>query len=112
MLGEIKPFQITETAKKYLNDYMKETDVDISLQVKGGGCSGFTTIFNDNIQPQDHDNILLETETARVFFVDPKSVQMLKGMELDFIDSFSQKQLVLRSMSTDKNMCGCGKSFT
>ena len=56
----------------------------IRIGIRGGGCTGFTYLFEwDDNPPKDTDKVF-EAFGARVY-VDPKSFVYFQGTELDFV---------------------------
>ena len=54
------------------------------ISVKGGGCSGFQYAFDIDKTRADDD--LVVDPRRRDVVVDPVSLEMMKGSELDFVD--------------------------
>lgn len=82
--------------------------VGVRLAVKSGGCSGFSYIPLTVAQkPNPHDNIF-ESNGIRVF-VDPKSLAVVKGTEIDHSDNLLEG-FIFNNPNT-KSPCGCGTSF-
>ncbi|MBI4465546.1 MAG: iron-sulfur cluster assembly accessory protein [Acidobacteria bacterium] len=81
----------------------------LRLGVQGGGCSGFSYVIRFDAAPRPKDHIL-EFDGAKVF-VDPKSLNYLKGMRVDFKADLLQQNFVLDNPNA-KHSCGCGLSFS
>jgi iron-sulfur cluster assembly accessory protein len=58
--------------------------------------------------PHDSDTVLLFAD-VRVF-IDPESVTLLKGCEIDFEDSLTSTGFKIKNPNA-KQTCGCGTSF-
>ena len=56
----------------------------LRISVKGGGCSGFQYAF-DIDRTRAEDDVAV-TRDGAIMLVDPISLEMLKGAELDFVD--------------------------
>jgi iron-sulfur cluster assembly protein len=83
-------------------------EAGIRLAIRAGGCSGFVYIpLTVTAKPHPHDNVF-ESNGIRIF-VDPKSLVIVKGTEIDhtgnLLDGF------VFNNPNAKNNCGCGTSF-
>lgn len=78
------------------------------LGVIGGGCSGLSYKFKLEPKPRATDNIF-EYDGVKVY-VDPKSLEYLKGMTLDYSESLMESAFVFHNPNAKKS-CSCGKSF-
>src|SRR5689334_23198457 len=58
-------------------------DAAIRVGIRGGGCTGFTYVFEWADEPRPTDK-LIEAYGVKVV-VDPKSLVYLRGMQLDFV---------------------------
>ena len=97
--------EVTERAKEYL---AKVGDPNVSLTVKGGGCSGFQYGFQFEEEKAADD---FEFESAGVaVLVDPLSYQYLTGASIDFIDDLQGSRFVVNNPNATTT-CGCGSSF-
>lgn len=79
----------------------------VRLGVRGGGCSGLSYVIEPCAAPDERDRVF-EAHGLRVF-VDPKSFEYLKGMQIDFKPlgtGFSFQN------PNAKKACGCGESFS
>src|SRR5436853_7761432 len=81
----------------------------LRLGVWGGGCSGLSYQFKFDPKPRPTDNVL-QFDDVNVF-IDPKSMQFLDGMTLDWKDSLIQSGFVFENPNAKKS-CGCGTSFS
>ena len=76
---------ISASAARRLNAILKgEQGAALRISVKGGGCSGFQYAF-DVERTRAEDDVAVTRDGATVL-VDPVSLEMLKGAELDFVD--------------------------
>ncbi|CAM2007447.1 HesB/IscA family protein [Acanthopleuribacter pedis] len=80
----------------------------IRLGVKGGGCSGFTYVMDFAIEEREGDQ-LFNTQRTPVF-VDPKSLEFLDNLEIDFSSDLLNRGFKFRNPNATKS-CGCGTSF-
>ncbi|MBI4399058.1 MAG: iron-sulfur cluster assembly accessory protein [Candidatus Omnitrophica bacterium] len=93
---------------KRLVEKQNEKDVALRMAVKGGGCSGFSyALAFDKIQLED---TTFESSGVKVV-VDPKSLELLSGITLDFVDSLEGRGFKFLNPNA-KSSCGCGESFS
>jgi iron-sulfur cluster insertion protein len=80
----------------------------LRVAVLAGGCSGFQYKFelDGTVQP---DDVVIEHGTARVL-VDPVSMDLLAGAELDYTDELMGSHFAVRNPNATAS-CGCGTSF-
>jgi iron-sulfur cluster assembly accessory protein len=78
------------------------------LGVVGGGCSGLSYKFKYDQSVRPTDNVI-ELDEARLL-VDPKSMEYLDGMVLDYEETILEQAFRFRNPKATKS-CGCGKSF-
>ena len=94
--------ELTERAKEYLKKVGKP---NVSLTVKGGGCSGFQYDFSFD-KNQETDDVRFNN-----ILIDKQSAELLNGSEIDFV-----KELIGESFKIinpqSKSSCGCGVSFS
>jgi iron-sulfur cluster assembly protein len=81
----------------------------IRVGVRGGGCTGFTYVFEwaDQIKPTDKEFKGPDGELGIV--VDPKSLVYLGGMTLDFVRGMMGHGFKFNNPNA-KGSCGCGES--
>jgi iron-sulfur cluster assembly protein len=87
-------------------------DAKIRIGVRGGGCTGFTYVFEwaEQVRPTDktfHADAP-NGETVGVV-VDPKSLVYLGGMQLDFVRGMMGHGFKFNNPNA-KGACGCGES--
>jgi iron-sulfur cluster assembly accessory protein len=80
----------------------------LRVAVLAGGCSGFQYKFELD-QPAP-DDLLIERDGAKVL-VDPASLDLLAGAELDFKDELMGAYFAVRNPNAT-SACGCGTSFS
>lgn len=81
----------------------------LRVAVLAGGCSGFQYSFALEPAPQP-DDAVIEKGAARVL-VDPASLELLAGAELDFTDALMASHFTVRNPNATAS-CGCGTSFS
>lgn len=104
-------FGVTERAAARIAEIVASEGRDAALRVAvlAGGCSGFQYRFELDDQPQE-DDLVIERSGARVL-VDPASLNLLAGSELDFSDALMGSHFAVRNPNA-KSACGCGTSFS
>ena len=101
---------ISESAARRLNAILKgEAGAALRISVKGGGCSGFQYAF-DVERTRAEDDVAVTRDGATVL-VDPVSLEMLKGAELDFVDDLMGQSFRVKNPNAVAS-CGCGVSFS
>lgn len=80
----------------------------LRVSVNAGGCSGFQYGFALEDAPQP-DDLVVEQGPARVY-VDPVSLELLAGAELDWNEALIGAHFVVRNPQAVSG-CGCGSSF-
>src|SRR5436190_1557617 len=79
----------------------------IRVGVRGGGCTGFTYVFEwaDELKPKDTEF----SAHGVAIVVDPKSLVYLGGMTLDFVKGMMGHGFKFNNPNA-KGSCGCGES--
>jgi iron-sulfur cluster insertion protein len=80
----------------------------LRVSVLAGGCSGFQYKFelDDAQQP---DDLVVQSDGAKVL-VDPASMDLLAGAQLDYTDELMGSHFTMRNPNAT-SACGCGTSF-
>ena len=79
----------------------------IRIGVRGGGCTGFTYVFEWAEQARATDKVFSAHGVSIV--VDPKSLVYLGGMQLDFVRGMMGHGFKFNNPNA-KGSCGCGES--
>ena len=80
----------------------------LRVYISGGGCSGFQYGFTFDEECAE-DDLAIERDGVYLL-VDPLSLQYLAGAEIDYSESLTGAQFVIRNPNA-KTTCGCGSSF-
>lgn len=98
-----------QTKVKSLLTEEKKPGYGLRVFVKGGGCHGYEygMGFEVSAKPDDH---ILEFDGVKVF-VDRKSMPLLAGTEIDFVDAIHGSGFAIKNPNA-KGSCGCGQSFS
>jgi iron-sulfur cluster assembly protein len=102
---------LTDAAAAKLRDLTKEETnpaVGLRVYVYSGGCSGYRYGMMLEDQPTTDDNIL-EANGVKVY-VDPQSVDLLKGSSIDYVDTLMGAGFTVNNPNA-VSACGCGSSF-
>jgi len=89
--------QLTESAKEYLRQVGKP---NVSLSVKGGGCSGFQYEWGVTEEPPTIENLRL----------DPMAEMFVFGCTIDYVTELGGSYLKVINPNATAS-CGCGESF-
>jgi len=99
---------ISASAARRLNTIL-EQGAALRISVQGGGCSGFQYSFDVDKTRADDD--FVATRDGATVVVDPVSLEMLKGAELDFVDNLMGQSFQVKNPNAVAS-CGCGVSFS
>lgn len=105
-----KGIEITEhAAQEIIKQRTKRgtPDARIRVGVRGGGCTGFSYVFEwaDEVRATDKEF----TAFGAGIVVDPKSLVYLAGLQLDFIRGMMGHGFKFNNPNA-KGACGCGES--
>ena len=106
------PILFTDSAAAKVADLIAEEgnpDLKLRVFVQGGGCSGFQYGFEFD-EGQNEDDLAIVTDGVTLL-VDPLSLQYLMDATVDYTESLTGAQFVIRNPNA-KTTCGCGSSFT
>ena len=81
----------------------------LRVAIDGGGCSGFQYRF-DLVEDREADDLVIERDGAAAL-VDPVSLPLMLGSEIDFVDELIGAQFQVKNPLA-KSSCGCGVSFS
>jgi len=105
-----REIEITENAASEIakqRDKRGSPDAMIRIGVRGGGCTGFTYVFEWSEQTRPSDKVFSAHGVSIV--VDPKSLVYLGGMQLDFVRGMMGHGFKFNNPNA-KGSCGCGES--
>jgi iron-sulfur cluster assembly accessory protein len=81
----------------------------LRLSVEGGGCSGFQYRFG-LAEAADADDLVTARGDVQLV-VDPVSLDLIDGSEVDFIESLGGAMFRVTNPNAASG-CGCGSSFS
>ena len=111
MSQTLDQFRLTPSAAARIAEILA-ADAELKalrVEVLAGGCSGFQYKF-DLTATQNADDLVIEQAGATVF-VDPTSLELLAGAELDFKDALMGAHFAVQNPNAT-SACGCGTSFS
>ena len=104
------PVTISASAARRLNAILKgEAAAALRISVKGGGCSGFQ--YSYDIDRTRADDDFVATRDGATVVIDPVSLEMMKGSEVDFVDDLMGQSFRIKNPNAIAS-CGCGVSFS
>ena len=107
------PLLVTSRAAKIMREQLARRgtpQASIRLGIRGGGCTGYSYLFEfEDREPRASDHVLVK-DGVRVV-VDPKSMLLLKGTEVDFETGIRGHGFKFTNPNT-QGSCGCGESIT
>lgn len=102
---------VTDFAAQKVLEIMKSDGKDgwgLRVGVKRGGCSGYSYLMDFEQAPAS-DDVVFEKNGLK-YFVDPKSIEMLNGCVIDYVESLQGAGFKIENPNAHGG-CGCGKSF-
>jgi iron-sulfur cluster assembly accessory protein len=110
-MSEIMDFRLSDAAARRVAEILASEPAQKALRVEvlAGGCSGFQYKF-DLTDAQNEDDLVIAAAGAKVF-VDPVSLDLLAGSELDYKDSLMGAHFAVKNPNATSS-CGCGTSFS
>ena len=103
--------EITEAAVEKVKELMKKqgvTGFNLRIEVKPGGCAGYSYDFALDDE-QKSDDIIIEKNSLKVT-VDPASAEALKGAVIDYVESLNRSGFKVDNPNAHA-VCSCGSSF-
>jgi iron-sulfur cluster assembly protein len=102
---------LTQAAADRVQDYLQRRGGGVGLRVgvKKTGCNGYAYIVNYADEIEDAD-VIFENRGVTVV-VDPASLELIDGTEVDFIREGLNEAFRFRNPNVTGE-CGCGESFS
>ena len=102
--------EITEPAKEYLRGIATDNSRDyVAFGVKGGGCSGFSYIWDFSDGPLKEDEVM-DLGEGKSLIIDGMSIMYTLGSKVDYIKELGGTYLKVENPLVS-SQCGCGESF-
>ena len=83
-------------------------DAAVRVFIKSGGCSGYS--YGMSIDERRLDGDLVFEDRGVKVVVDPKSWQLLRGSEIDYVENMMGGGFAVNNPNATSS-CGCGSSF-
>lgn len=96
---------ISESAKIELEKIKSITNKFIRIYIEGGGCSGFSYVFDEDNQQND------DTLVEDLIIIDSNSWPFLENSRVDFVNDLTGRYFKVE-IPEAKSFCGCGTSFS
>ena len=106
------PLVFTDAAAGKVRELIAEEGnpgLKLRVYISGGGCSGFQYGFTFD-EARAEDDFAIDNDGVTLL-VDPLSLQYLAGAEIDYSESLTGAQFVIRNPNA-RTTCGCGSSFS
>jgi len=97
--------QLTDNAREYLSSIAN--DDYITLGVKGGGCSGFTYVWD---YKKNWPDVKWSKPIDDVLVLDPVAEMFVLGCTVDYVTELGGSYLKVINPNATAS-CGCGESF-
>jgi iron-sulfur cluster assembly accessory protein len=78
----------------------------LRVEVKGGGCTGFTVVYA-HCREYNDDDVILNDKVV----IDSKSLKLLESCTLTFANTLTYSGYSMQ-FGAGMSSCGCGESFT
>jgi iron-sulfur cluster assembly protein len=102
---------LTQSAAVRVRSFLEKRGHGVGLRigVRRTGCSGwaYTIDYADSVDASD----VVFDETGVKVIVDPKSLDLIDGTEVDFVKDGLNEAFKFRNPNV-KGECGCGESFS
>ncbi len=102
---------LTQSAAERVRNYLERRGHGIGLRlgVRKTGCSGFAYVIDYADEVADQDLVFDQHGVKLV--VDPDSLALIDGTEVDFVKEGINEAFKFRNPNV-KGECGCGESFS
>ncbi|HEX3895244.1 MAG TPA: iron-sulfur cluster assembly accessory protein [Rudaea sp.] len=103
--------QITPAARERMRNFIasESNAVGVRFGVRKMGCSGFA--YTIDVANDIHADDIVNEVDGITLVVDPKSLPMIEGTQIDFAREGLNATFVFRNPNVTGE-CGCGESFT
>lgn len=110
MSQTVQTVTLTELAAGKLKTLLEtdaQPDSGLRVRVVAGGCNGYS--YDMVFDSPSAEDLVFESHGLRIL-VDAKSIDLLRGSEIDFQESFGASGFLIKNPNATGG-CGCGKSF-
>ncbi len=109
------PLVVTARAAKVMRDQLVRRgtpDAAIRFGIRGGGCTGYSYMFQFEDGPPRASDTLLVTEAFAVrIYLDPKSLRLVRNTRIDFETGIRGHGFRFDNPNVS-SACGCGESVS
>jgi len=104
--------ELTESAARHIAGMLEQRGQGLGLRLgtKKSGCTGFSYVV-DYADTVGDDDMVFECHGVKVV-VDKQSLQLIDGIEVDYLKSNAINQGFEFRNPNVKDACGCGESFS
>jgi iron-sulfur cluster assembly protein len=105
------PFTLSDNAKTQLLGMFAKREgkqPHLRVGVKGGGCSGYSYLFDFDEEPSTDDDKVFDFEKFKIV-IDKKSYFFLSNTELDYVEEVMGSRFTFKNPEVTST-CGCGES--
>ncbi len=103
--------QVTPAAVAHFKRQLDNSqNTAVRLSVKQSGCTGWMYVV-DLVNESRADDLHLSLGDGVELLVDPKSLPVVGGTEIDYVTEGVNRQLKFNNPRV-KDYCGCGESFS
>ena len=102
---------ITDKAMKRFRDNLSNQPhaIGLRISIKSTGCYGYSYLLDYAGEVSDDDNLIKVSDIS--IYIDPESMSLIKGTEIDFIDEGLNQVFKFKNPNATGE-CGCGESFS
>ncbi len=102
---------VTDKAIKRFRDNLsgQPDAIGLRISIKSTGCNGYSYILDYAGEVNDQDKLIKISDIS--IFVDPDSMSLIQGTEIDFIDEGLNQVFKFKNPNATGE-CGCGESFS
>jgi iron-sulfur cluster assembly accessory protein len=102
---------VTPEAARHLKSQVETKGKSgVRISVKESGCTGYMYVMEEVQQGEDGD-VTVPLDNGVSVFVDPKSIAVLQGTQLDYVKEGINRTLKFLNPNVTA-ACGCGESFS
>lgn len=105
---------VTRTAAEVMREQLDKRgspDAYIRFGIRGGGCTGYSYVFEFSDKPPRRNDHLIEAEFGVRLLIDPKSMLLLEGTTINFERGIRGHGFQFDNPNV-KSDCGCGESVS
>ena len=112
---EAETLFVTERAAAVMRKQLQKRgtpQASIRFGIRGGGCTGYSYMFQYEDGPPRKNDVVITTEAFGVrVYLDPKSLVLVRGTRIDFETGMRGHGFRFENPNV-QNSCGCGESVS